>query len=66
MVAIVSRSQLIKDSVPVQFDHEPFVMLTSMASVLFTDFWDQSWCREPGDLQKVTVSSPHLLIWTTA
>lgn len=53
VIGTMYSKQLIKDSVPVQFDHEPpFVMLTAMASVLFTDSWNQTWWRGPGYLER--------------
>lgn len=53
VLGTVLPKELIEDEVLVRFTEEPFfVELSSLALILFTDTWDQSWARGPGRLER--------------
>ncbi len=53
VIGTMHSKQVISGKEPVQPKPEiPFLLLTGMASVVFTDTWGQSWWRCPGQLEK--------------
>lgn len=53
VIGTMHRGQIVKDEIDVQFSgREPvFGEHINLACVLFTDAWDESWCRGSGSLE---------------